>query len=384
MSTCLRIIQVVNVRWFNATAWYALFLSRLLKRAGHEVLVLVLPDTDPQRIGKEWGLDVRSLPLNASSPGGVFVLGQELAKILKEFKPDIVNCHRGENFILWAFLQRFLVDFALVRTRGDQRPPKKNLPNMFLHKNIADALVATNSVTAEEFTCNLCCPEKHVSLVVGGVDTDIFRFSTAKREQIRAEYGFLPEHLVLGFVGRFDEVKGVRELISAVGELLRREPEKLEHLRMLLVGFSSQLSAEQVATLAEEQGLAGRITITGKHPDVVACMSGMDVGVISSQGSEAVARVAFEMMSCGLPLVSTSVGVMPDLLPEYALSPVGDSEALLNLLGKVLLDKNWREKLREECLRRISSLSEQDFLAATLQVYKKAINHRRQKLGKKI
>ena len=42
MAAPLRVIQVVNVRWFNATAWYGLFLSRLLKDAGHEVLVLGL------------------------------------------------------------------------------------------------------------------------------------------------------------------------------------------------------------------------------------------------------------------------------------------------------------------------------------------------------
>jgi hypothetical protein len=38
----LRLIQVVNVRWVNATAWYALFLARLLKEAGHQVLTLGL------------------------------------------------------------------------------------------------------------------------------------------------------------------------------------------------------------------------------------------------------------------------------------------------------------------------------------------------------
>ena len=53
----MRIFQVINVRWFNATAWYALTLSRLLADAGHEVLVLTQADTDTDRKAREMGLD---------------------------------------------------------------------------------------------------------------------------------------------------------------------------------------------------------------------------------------------------------------------------------------------------------------------------------------
>ena len=41
-----RSIQVVNVRWFNATAWYGLELARLLNAAGHESRVVSLADTE--------------------------------------------------------------------------------------------------------------------------------------------------------------------------------------------------------------------------------------------------------------------------------------------------------------------------------------------------
>ena len=53
----MKIFQVINVRWFNATAWYALTLSRLLADAGHEVLVLTQADTDTDRKSREMGLN---------------------------------------------------------------------------------------------------------------------------------------------------------------------------------------------------------------------------------------------------------------------------------------------------------------------------------------
>ena len=50
-----RSIQVVNVRWFNATAWYGLELARLLNAAGHESRVVALADTETFAKAEEMG-----------------------------------------------------------------------------------------------------------------------------------------------------------------------------------------------------------------------------------------------------------------------------------------------------------------------------------------
>ena len=62
------ILQVVNVRWFNATAWYGLYLSRLLAESGHQVVVLTLAGTENHKKALEWGLDARPADLNTSKP----------------------------------------------------------------------------------------------------------------------------------------------------------------------------------------------------------------------------------------------------------------------------------------------------------------------------
>ena len=79
------------------------------------------------------------------------------------------------------------------------------------------------------------------------------------------------------------------------------------------------------------------MTITGKVPDVTACLSALDVGVVASLWSETIARAALEIMACGRPLVSTSVGVMPDLLPASALVAPGDVDALAGVLRRAAL-----------------------------------------------
>ncbi|MEG2140603.1 MAG: glycosyltransferase family 1 protein, partial [Bilophila sp.] len=68
MGSSLRTIQVVNVRWFNATAWYGLKLSQLLNAAGHQTTVVALKDTETFAKAESMGLHPIALPLNAKNP----------------------------------------------------------------------------------------------------------------------------------------------------------------------------------------------------------------------------------------------------------------------------------------------------------------------------
>jgi len=66
--------------------------------------------------------------------------------------------------------------FRLVRTRGDQRPPKGNLVNRWLHCRAADAVVATNSAMARRLADVFGLPAGRLALILGGVDAEAFAF----------------------------------------------------------------------------------------------------------------------------------------------------------------------------------------------------------------
>ncbi len=375
MHRALRVVQVVNVRWFNATAWYGLFLSRLLKEAGHEVLVLGLPGAESFRHAESMGLAPVGLDLNTANPLRLAALARELHVLLRGFRPHLVNCHRGEGMVLWGMLKGLGHRFALVRTRGDQRPPKANAANRILHGRAADAVIATNSRTARELTEKLRIPEDRVHTILGGVDTARFQFTAQGRARVRAQLGFAANHLVVGLLGRFDKVKGQRELLEAMGRICAEQ--SFGDARLLLAGYpTSSAGLDDLRAWVARYGMEGRCVITGRHEDVPALISAMDLGVVASQGSEAIARAAFEIMSCGVPLVGTSVGVMPDLLPPGALAPPGDPGALEGLVRGALAESETRDTLRGIALRRMADLSGRDFLRRTLHVYGQAMLRR--------
>lgn len=371
-DAALRIIQVVNVRWFNATAWYGLFLAKLFREAGHEVLTLGLGGTESFARAEEWGLSPVALPLNAANPLAVAALGGKLRRVIRDFRPLIVNCHRGESFFLWAALKHFENNgFGLIRTRGDQRLPKGGLVNAYLHARAADAVIATSSAIAGAFRTRLNVPEDRIHTIFGGVDTRVFYRDEGSRATTRASLGLGPADCAIGLVGRFDAVKGQKELIRAfarlkeAGDVFSRRP------RLVLAGFATSSTSEaDIRAWVNEAGIAADVLLPGRCPDIRGLMNALDLGVVASLGSETIARAALEIMACGVPLVGADVGVMPDLLAPEALVPPGDIAATAALLRRFLTDSAFGDALRAAQAHRMCSLSEKSFLEQTLAVYR--------------
>ncbi len=369
----LRVIQVVNVRWFNATAWYGLFLSSLLRGAGHDVRVLCLPGTEPFARASEAGMEPVALPPNSANPLAAAASYRALRRLVREFRPHIVNCHRGESFVLWGLLRR-AGGFGLVRTRGDQRLPKANLVNRALHATVADAVIATSSGIATAMRARLAVPPDRLHTIFGGVDTRRFYPDPEARAAMRARLGLGPDEKAVGLVGRFDAVKGQKELIAAFARLRASLGGDAPLPRLVLAGFpTSSTSEEQVLSWVSDAGLAGAVLLPGRCENVRALMNALDLGVVGSLGSETIARVALEIMACGTPLVGTRVGVMPDMLDGNALVPPGDGEALAGLLRRFVTDPDFGRALREAQRVRMRNLRETDFLEQTLAVYREVL-----------
>jgi glycosyltransferase involved in cell wall biosynthesis len=314
------------------------------------------------------------MDLNTQTPWGVIRLYQGITRLLEDFPADIVNCHRGESFILWGFLRKYRQNFRLVRTRGDQRLPKANIFNRILHRHVADAVISTNTRMTDHFTTRFHLDPKRLFQIIGGVERSRFFFDPKGRAEIRQEFGYTDQDIVIGLLGRFDLVKGQKETIEAVAKARNRVGSK--KIKLMLLGFETDTSEAQVRQWVRENRIEDITVITGKRSDIRACISGLDLGVVSSLWSETIARAALEIMACSIPLVGTTVGVMPDLLQPHALVPPGDVPALADCFARSVNDPGFRQTLRKEQAATMNHLSGQDFLNQTLAIYERLLASR--------
>ena len=73
------------------------------------------------------------------------------------------------------------------------------------------------------------------------------------------------------------------------------------------------------------------------------------MGPVSSLGSETIARVAFELLACHTPIISSEVGVMPDILDKEYLFQPAKIEEMANMFIKVL-DEDFRKNALQSTL----------------------------------
>jgi glycosyltransferase involved in cell wall biosynthesis len=148
-------------------------------------------------------------------------------------------------------------------------------------------------------------------IVVMPLGVDVDRFCAASGSGPRALHS--PPRVLA--VGSLLPVKGHRMLVEALPILLPRLPPELRGLRLRIVGEGPERPA--LESLIARLGLGGRVELAGEidHRAMPAEYSAADLLALSSH-YESQCLALLEALACGLPVVSTAVGLAPDLLAD--------------------------------------------------------------------
>jgi glycosyltransferase involved in cell wall biosynthesis len=177
-------------------------------------------------------------------------------------------------------------------------------------------------------------------LIPNGIPTDEYAPDPHTRAQWRQAHGIEPHATVLTHVGRFAPPKNHALLIEAFAQVRSDAP-----LYLLLVGGGELENAvrEQVAGL----GLQERVRFLGVRADVADILRASDVFVLSSR-VEGNPMSVMEAMAAGLPVVSTAVGGVPELVREGVtglLVPSEDAGALAQAMQALVDDPVRRQAM---------------------------------------
>lgn len=181
-------------------------------------------------------------------------------------------------------------------------------------------------------------PQKIVRGMWGswGVDTREF---FPRPERSSHEASLAPTVL---FVGRLHEEKGVLVLLNAFSRVLAQVPTA----RLVLAGDGPARS--QVESEIVSRQMSGVVTLLGvvKNRDMPHLFRRADVfcapSITTRKWAEQVGMSSLQAMACGLPVVSTYSGAIPEYIPDGLagiLVPEGDAGALANALVELLTNR---------------------------------------------
>ncbi len=151
--------------------------------------------------------------------------------------------------------------------------------------------------------------EAKVSVIPGGVDTEIFKPPASKKE-VRNRLSFPGDKTILLVVKGLVKRGGVIELVRAVGPLFKKRDD------LMLVIASDGPRRADVEALIEEFGLASRIRVTGFVDEEVllSYYQAADIFIMPSRELEGFGLVMLEALSAGLPVLATPVSAIPEVL----------------------------------------------------------------------
>jgi glycosyltransferase involved in cell wall biosynthesis len=166
--------------------------------------------------------------------------------------------------------------------------------------------------------------ERLITVIPNGFDTDYFRPDGAAYHAIRRELGLAADAVIVGHVGRFDPQKDHRGLIQAAAQVLEKRP----NVQFLLCGHGIDSKNMALRAWIADTGRAGHFHLLGIRTDIERVAAAMDVMALSST-TEAFASCVGEAMACGVPVVTTAVGDLPQVVGDTGvLVPPRDPEAL--------------------------------------------------------
>ncbi len=326
----MNIVHLINVRWFNATAWYSLRLVESGIKNGDKAAVCGLPNSPVIEKAKSLGVEVLEASFTSNNLFTFFSNIRKISKFMKSFHGDVLVCHRGEMFWIIA-LNKFIFrkKYKLVRVRGDVRPPSKDIFSRFTHNIVCDKIITSADFIRNYFINNVKSKENHVSTIYGGVNCDVFFKDEEKRKIYREKYGIKNKEFAVCIIGRYDTVKGHNIFLKACGKAYAKG---MKELKVIIAGFPEGISNDQILEMIKINGLEKITTLTGRVEDITGVINACDLGVISSLGSEAVCRVAMEFMACGVGVVTSDAGVLPEMIPNDFRYNMYDDEKLAELI----------------------------------------------------
>jgi len=320
--------------------WMAHNLAVALQKRGHRIVVLA-----PYQVRRGEGplpteLEVRHYLKPFSKKWGTRIALPQLLWAHLRHRFDLLHCHAAypQGYIAWSFhrltgVPYLIAPYGTEIVRGErERNVAKVEARIRSTVPKAAASIAISRYIADELISADAPPER-VHVIPCGVD--VASYAQAEPYRRARPYLFM--------MGRMHRVKGIDYLLQA-WKIIESQ---LPGIDLLIAGGGPEL--ERYRSLAGELGIGARVEFLGSVTEqqkaslyrgalLFTCPSHMEhFGIVN-----------IEALAAGVPVVSSNVGGIPDIVrpgENGLLVPHADSEALADALLSVLGNHGFREHL---------------------------------------
>lgn len=316
----------------------SLYLVKELKRRGQPVFFVVQPKSPLHKKAAAAGIPI--FPLRIRHEFDLFSV-LRLALAMRRKNCLLAHFHDAHSVSIGsaaAALAR--VPLRIISRRVDF-PLKKNVLSRLKYIKNIDVVVAISEGVKKVLEEGGLSPER-VEVIPSGIDFSPYEeFSSSP--YLRQEFSFSPEDYLVGMVAHLADHKGHKYLIRA-SKILKEQAPKI---KIIIVGegpLRIELDKE-----ARDSKVEDIIFFLGFREDIPRILSSLDLFVLSSY-LEGLGSSILDAMACGLPVVATRAGGIPEVVVHRKtglLVPPRNPQALAKAILKLYNDRELASRLGE-------------------------------------
>lgn len=300
-------------------------------------------------------------------------LASKMVEVAKFHNLDILHVHYAIPHTISAFLAKQIIGqkLKIITTLHGTDITLVGLEPSFhyIMKFIieqSDGITAVSRFLKEKTITNFQI-EKDIRVIYNFIDPTkyIRKVIPELRESIAPN-----NEKIIAHTSNFRPVKRVQDVIKIFNEIRKKIPAKL-----ILIGDGPDRSSCEF--LCREFNICEDVNFLGKQIDIVPLLSISDLFLIPSQ-SESFGLSALEAMACGVPVVSSNVGGLPELQLHGEtgyIAEIGDIERMAKYALDLLTDEN-KHKLFSQAARKraVTYFNQNDIVEQYEKLYEEIIS----------
>jgi glycosyltransferase involved in cell wall biosynthesis len=359
-----RVLRILNRLAVGGPVLNATYLSRYLS-PDFETILVVGEKEDHEKsaayLADQLGINYVTIKSMGRSinPGSDYWAYQELKKLIKSFKPDIVHTHSAKPGALGRLAASACNVPVIVHTFHGHvfhsyfNPIKSKVfinTERYLARK-SDAIIAISDQQKNELVHQFkIAPQDKFHVIPLGFDLDRFCNGTdEKRKKFRAEFNISDDTIAIGIIGRLVPVKNHYLFIKAIKQVLDRSNKKI---KALIIGDGE--TRADLQNVANEAGIpfstendrehVQPLVFTSWRSDIDVINAGLDIVCLTSF-NEGTPVSLIEAQAADKAVVSTRVGGIADIVIEgetALLADVNDSQCFCDHLLRLVEDDELR------------------------------------------
>lgn len=271
-----------------------------------------------------------------SAPIGYFLNYRALKRIIKAENPDMIHTHFMSGYGTLSSLavnkKRYPHLLSMWGSDIYDFPNKSPIHKALIKwaSNKATCLASTSHVMKRQFYKIYPKFKNAIAVTPFGVDTELFRPDPEKKDI---------DVFNIGIAKNMEDKYGVKYLIEGFSEFNRKLPKSKLHI----IGSGSKL--DEMKVLAKSLNISQNVNFHGRvnNAELPDYLNSWDVSVVPSiLDSESFGVSAVEASACGLPVIVSNVGGLPEVVDHMKTGivvPARDSGAIAQELEFLFKNK---------------------------------------------